>query len=486
MLADSTDASAPWRFPVLRWGRDYESLDATVIPDLRTGEPLAAVDQANAGLVRRDLAQLARRGNPLQNVSAERLFEICAQAADHFETGELRLAEDGPLQSAQDYVECLSRTGGLPHTLVRRNMQKITLVLREMPNIVAGLTRGLDPALLDSGMGEMEGRPVLFAPRGHSLGAVLPSNSPGVNSLWLPALALKTPVALKPGREEPWTPMRLLRAFLAAGLPPEAVAFYPTDHEGAAVLLEGTGRSLLFGDASTTARWASDPRVELHGPGHSKVVLGPDVAQDWQSQLDVLEASIVDGGGRSCINASTLLTPAHAGEIGSALAERMAKIEPLPPDHPEARLSAFANPKMAAAIDAGIENGLARGGARDLVQEVRGTARLQEVDGATYLLPTLVACDSIDHPLACTEYLFPFSSLVQVPASELLVSLGPSLVVSGLTRDAELLDGLLRAEGIGRLNLGPMPTTRVEWDQPHEGNLFEHLWERRAIQRTAW
>jgi hypothetical protein len=486
MAAEAREKAAPWRIPILRWGKEYESLDSRALADHRSGEALASIDQANAGLVRRDLAQAARRKNPLRDIPMARLFEICASAADHFDSGELALCEGGPKQGVEDYVECLSRTGGLPHALVRRNMEKITLVLREMPQIVAGLTRGLDPALLDRGMGAQDGRPMCFAPRGDSLGVILPSNSPGVNSLWLPALALKTPVVLKPGREEPWTPMRLLRAFLAAGLPPEAVAFLPTDHEGAAAILEGSGRSLLFGDASTTARWAADPRVEIHGPGRSKVLLGPDMADDWEGLLDIILASILDGGGRSCINASTVLTPAHGAEIANALAERMAELRPLPAQDPEARPSAFANPKMAAAIDASIESALAAGGARDLALEKRASPRRQEVEGATYLLPTLVACDSIEHPLARSEYLFPFASVVQVPAADLLSSLGPSLVVAGLTRDPQLVDGLLRAHGIERLNLGPMPTTRVEWDQPHEGNLFEHLWERRAIQRAAW
>ena len=37
---------------------------------------------------------------------------------------------------------------------------------------------------------------------------------------------------------------------------------------------------------------------------------------------------------------------------------------------------------------------------------------------------------------------------------------------------------------IGRLNFGPIPTTTIQWDQPHEGNLFTHLYQQRAFQRT--
>jgi hypothetical protein len=35
---------------------------------------------------------------------------------------------------------------------------------------------------------------------------------------------------------------------------------------------------------------------------------------------------------------------------------------------------------------------------------------------------------------------------------------------------------------IDRLNVGPIPTHQLSWDQPHEGNLFEHLYRQRAFQ----
>ena len=64
----------------------------------------------------------------------------------------------------------------------------------------------------------------------------MPSNSPAVNSLWLPAIPLKVPVIMKPGKDEPWTPYRLMQAFISAGCL-IAFGFYPTDHEGAADIL---------------------------------------------------------------------------------------------------------------------------------------------------------------------------------------------------------------------------------------------------------
>jgi hypothetical protein len=66
----------------------------------------------------------------------------------------------------------------------------------------------------------------------------------------------------------------------------------------------------------------------------------------------------------------------------------------------------------------------------------------------------------------------------------MLEAIGPSLVVTAITQDEKFIRELLASPSIERLNLGPLPTTRVQWDQPHEGNLFEFLYRRRAIQRA--
>ena len=63
--------------------------------------------------------------------------------------------------------------------------------------------------------------------------------------------------------------------------------------------------------------------------------------------------------------------------------------------------------------------------------------------------------------------------------------LGPTLVVTALTKDPALIERLLASDAIGRLNLGPIKTNQIVWDQPHEGNLFEHLYARRAFQRAG-
>ena len=471
--------------PVLRAGQDYESLDVVEVLGHADGRPRARVSQANAGILRRDLRRTAGAARTLRAMPTEELLAIARRAGELFLNETLPLNETGDTQSPQDYVTALSATSGLPHVLVRANMRKVHTVFTGMGDILRGLTRGMDPAVLDRGLGEQDGVPVSYGPTADALGVVLPSNSPGVNSIWMPAFALKTPVLLKPGREEPWTPLRIVRAFLAAGAPPEAFGFYPTDHEGAATILAGCGRSQLFGDERTTAAYASDPRVELHGPGRSKLLIGPDQIACWEEHLDVMVASLADNGGRSCINVSSIFVPAHADEIAAALARRVADIAPLAPEDEHARLAAFANPKMAEYCDASVENAVAAGSAVDVTAGLRSGPRAVQAFGGHYVLPTVVRTDDLDSPLARTEFLFPFTSVVQVPAEQLVESLGPSLVVTAITRDPALTEALLSSPYVERLNLGPLPTSRVEWDQPHEGNLFERLWERRAIQRAA-
>ena len=130
-------------------------------------------------------------------------------------------------------------------------MQKVGTMLAEMGHVLHGLTRNLDWEILDRGFGEFEGHALSFFPRGESLGAVLPNNSPGVHSLWIPAFALKIPLILKPGGSEPWTPFRIIQALIRAGAPREAFSFYPTDHGGAGEILRHCGRGMVFGDSST-------------------------------------------------------------------------------------------------------------------------------------------------------------------------------------------------------------------------------------------
>jgi acyl-CoA reductase-like NAD-dependent aldehyde dehydrogenase len=469
--------------PILRRGEPYRSLDVARAVHYRTREPFVEVSQANVGLVRRDLRGQDASRAALSKFTVEELLAMCASAARHFAEDELPLGET--LQTPEDYVRQVTATTGMPHVLVRRNVEKIRGVLNGMEGVLRGLTRGLDLKVLDEGFGEQDGQVLSFFPVTDALGVVLPSNSPAVHALWTPAVALRTPLVLKPGAAEPWTPYRLIEAFARAGVPREAFSYYPTDHAGAGVILERTGRGMMFGDASSVGAWKDDPRVELHGPGYSKVVIGEDCADDWEKHIDVIATSIADNGGRSCVNASGVWVTRHAVEIAEALAERLSQIVPRAEDDPEALLAPFADASVAERINNMVEDALSEPGARDVTAERRGAERLARREGCAYLLPTVVHCETAEHPLANREFLFPFASVVEIKQDELPASLGPSLVVTAITEDAALIRRLAQSHFVGRLNVGPVATNFVRWEQPHEGNLFEHLYARRAFHRAA-
>jgi len=468
--------------PILRGGRAYRSLDVVELGHVRGGEPVAAVSQANRGLIARDLAGMRECRRALE-LPVRELLAICSRAAQLVATAELPLDPlDGVKQGPEEYVQTLTATTGLPHTLARTNLEKIRTVLAEMEAVLAGLTRGLELEVLDSGRPAQHGPVVSYLAEADSLGVVLPSNSPGVHALWLPALPLKVGLVLKPGSREPWTPLRVLHALLAAGCPAPALGFYPTDYAGAAEILLRADRSMLFGDETTVRAWRDDRRIQIHGPGWSKVLLGRDRADAWEESIDVMVASVADNGGRSCLNASGVWVPAHGCEVAAELAARLVRIEALPLDHPQAALAAFPDPAAARRISAFIDRQLSIPGAEEVTAGLRPGGRLAEVDGCTFLLPTVIRCDDPGHPLAAAEFLFPFVSVVELPQEEMLERIGPTLVATALTEDRRFAAELLGSRAIDRLNLGPIPTSRISWDQPHEGNLFEHLYRRRALQ----
>jgi len=473
--------SALPHLPALRKGKPYASLDQNQVKDCRTGQPLASISQVNSGIVRRDLARIGEARSALKRFSVEQLLEICHETAKIFLEQTLPLGDTGHTQSPDQFISTLSSTSGLPHVMVRRNMQKIANALINMRTVLCGLTRGLDLAIIDRGFGEQNGIRTSFYATTQSLGLVMPSNSPAVNSLWLPAIPLKIPVVIKPGRDEPWTPYRLIQAFIAAGCPAEAFGFYPTDHEGSGEILRSCGHAFVFGDAQTIAQYANNPTIQVHGPGFSKIIIGDDHIERWPEYIDFICSSIVENGGRSCINASAVVVPRYAAEIAEALAQKLGTVAPTSADDPGARLSAFANPAMADGIDAMIEQGLSTPGAIDVAAKYRQGPRKVVFEGAVFLQPSIVLCDSFAHPLANKEFLFPYASVVQVPQGNMLSQIGPSLVVTAVTDDTVFRDALLESDLIDRLNLGPISTMSISWDQPHEGNLFEFLYRRRAL-----
>jgi acyl-CoA reductase-like NAD-dependent aldehyde dehydrogenase len=465
--------------PILRWGQPYNSLDSDNVIHFVTGETLAKVSQANAGLLAKDIRYAQRARDVLREIPCRELIGLMKKAGELYRDATLPMG-DGQ-QSPDDFARQQSASTGLPEHMCKANMSKNHFVLSNMDRILDCLTRGLDLDILTRGYGvESRGVTVSYQSQSPVLGLVLPSNSPGVHTLWMPVIPMQVALVLKPGPQEPWTPYRMAAAFTQAGVPKEAISIYPGGAEMGAEVVNRCQRVKIFGSTETVKRYEGNPRVQVHGPGFSKILLGDDVVDDWAKYIDLMVDSIFLNSGRGCINCSAIWASRHTREIAHALAERLGPLEVKPPEDPTATLAAFTVPGQAKAIHASIQDKLNEAGVEDVT--ARFGSRLVEKERCAYLRPWIIHCDSPDRKIANTEYMFPYATVVQCPQAQMLEKIGPTLVASAITNDAAWQRQLLDATHIDRLNIGPIPTIKLNWLQPHEGNIVDFLFRPRAFQ----
>ena len=468
------------QIPILRWGQSYTSMDVDNVVHFATGEPIAKVSRANGGLIQRDMRKAQRARDVLRDISIDDLIARVGKAGELYIDAELPMG-DGT-QTPDQFVRAQSASTGLPERLCRANMKKNRFVLGEMRRILTSLTRGLDLNVLSTGYGEERGVAISYQAQSPVLGLVLPSNSPGVHTLWLPIVPMQIGLVLKPGPQEPWTPYRMAEAFFQAGIPREAISIYPGEADVGAAVLDSCGRSLIFGGTATVDRYRGNPRVQAHGPGFSKILLGDDQVDNWEEYLDMMVESVFANSGRGCINCSGIWASRHTREIADAIGRRLAEIEALPPDHPDASLAAFTVPGVAEAISHAIDVDLQAPGVTDVTAKYRSGPRVLKQGKADYLLPTVVHAPSPEAPVVTKEYMFPFVTVVECPESKMLEAIGPTLVCTAITNNPEFRRRLLDAVHIDRLNFGAVPTIQLNWLQPHEGNIVDFLFRARAFQ----
>ena len=246
-----------------------------------TGEPIAKVSRANGGLIQRDARKAQRARDALREIPIDDLIARAGKAGELYMNATLPMG-DGT-QTPDEFVHAQSASTGLPERMCRANMKKNAFVLGEMRNILESLTRGLSLDVLSTGKGEERGVPISYQAQSPVLGLVLPSNSPGVHALWMPIIPMQIGLMLKPGPQEPWTPFRMAAAFAEAGIPKAAISIYPGGADVGAAVLDASGRSVVFGGTPTVDRYRGNPRVQAHGPGFSKILIGDDQVDRWEA-----------------------------------------------------------------------------------------------------------------------------------------------------------------------------------------------------------
>ena len=99
------------------------------------------------------------------------------------------------------------------------------------------------------------------------------------------------------GQPQPHTLFDMIRHTHAAS-PAGTVVAYADN----AAVLAGCQRAMIFGGTATVEQYHGNPRVQAHGPGFSKILLGDDMVDKWEDYLDLMVDSVLINSGRSCIS----------------------------------------------------------------------------------------------------------------------------------------------------------------------------------------
>ena len=77
------------KIPVLRWGQPYESLETARVVHFNSGETIAEVSQANAGLLLKDMRKAQRARDALREIPIRELIGMMKKAGELFKDGTL-------------------------------------------------------------------------------------------------------------------------------------------------------------------------------------------------------------------------------------------------------------------------------------------------------------------------------------------------------------------------------------------------------------
>ena len=71
--------------PVIRWGKEYESMTKMDVVHFETGETLARVHEANGGLIKMDMKKAKKAREILRQFSIQELVDKCAVAGELYD-----------------------------------------------------------------------------------------------------------------------------------------------------------------------------------------------------------------------------------------------------------------------------------------------------------------------------------------------------------------------------------------------------------------
>ncbi|WP_415947262.1 aldehyde dehydrogenase family protein [Streptomyces sp. KLOTTS4A1] len=442
--------------PALRAGEEHTSRDTRVLHDV-TGEPLATVHEIPPLVARMTVKAMRRSPEP----DLRERLDVLAEAGRLFAKATL----GG--QSPEEYCRLQALASGVPVSVAHGVLDRVAREGESLGEVV----RRQVPA----GAGET----ARWVRRGGLLSVIAPSNHPGTHGAWLQALAMGYRVAVRPGGRDPFTPLRLVRALLTAGLHPGSVSLLPGGHATADVLTETGDLALVYGSEATVTRLRGNDRVLVRGPGRSKILVDTEVDEPL---LDHLVSEIAGDGGVRCTNTTAVLTTGDHRLLAERLAERLAALPAHQVTDPRAVLPVRPR-REAEALRAAAAS--AAGSAPDLVAAHLPEGPLAPVGGqAVALRPSVYLLDRPDHPALATELPFPCAWVAPWRRTDGMTALDDSLALGLLTEDASLVEEALAMPGVRTVVEGPVTRWWQDPHLPHDGYLGQFLNEARGHARA--
>jgi acyl-CoA reductase-like NAD-dependent aldehyde dehydrogenase len=440
---------------------NYRSRSRTAVTDV-TGAEVAQLSTVPTLLVTRAMDML-RDTDPME---LEKRLAALRHAGELFATGSV----DG--LSAEEYFLLAARIGGLPITVIREGA---AVAARRLAQIGASIELARPHgAVADWRDARTRNGSAVWTRRGEVFSVHASGTHPGAHSLWPEALALGYRVAVRPTRREPLTPYRMVAALRAAGFGPDQVVLLPTDQAAGDAILAGA--DLAYGGDDIIRKYADDPAVLQQQPGRSKILITEDV--DWRDYVDVIVSSVANHAGGGCVNTTGVLVEGDPTPLAEAVAERLAALPSLPPEHPDAVL-----PVQQLASAQALDRFL-RSKAEGARSWLGGDGILHDLgDGSAVLRPAVHQVDRPDSPQLGAEMPFPCVWIGPWIRADGIEPLQDTLVLTVATSDERLVDQLMAEPGIGNVFVGRHPTHWTEPGLPHDGYLADFLMRTKSVIR---
>ena len=442
---------------------EYRARNRHTICDVR-GRPAAQLSLVPPLFVSRAMSALRKA----TSLPADARAAAISRAGELFRTATL----NGLTPSA--YERAVVRVAGLPVSVVRSARRAVAERVSEAYRSVqqarpAGATGDWRDPLTRDGHAVWVRRGAVFA-------VLAAGNHPGAHSLWPEALALGYRVAVRPSRREPFTPQRLVAALRSAGFGDDQVVLLPSDHDGAAAMLRGADRAIVYGGDEVMRRYAGDAGVLPQGPGRSKILVGDGHLRP--PHLDTIVESVAGNGGVGCVNATAVFVEGDPEPVAAAMEQRLRALPSLPPED-EAAVLPVQRVETARRIEAHV-----RAKADGTRPWIGADAVVDDLgDGSAVLRPALHELAESGGPQSGVELPFPCVWVAPWAREDWIAPLRRSLVLTAFTGDEELVDDLLDESTISNVYLGAHPTHWMAPGIPHDNYLAEFLMRSKAVIR---